>query len=144
MSAYTTQAAIQGNIQLDDLIALTDDDPVTGNVNQTVLNQVIQNASDMIDGHIGNIYDTPVAVPVPPIPTWALTIACYMLYRRREVPDEKNKFTEEYRMVLKNLGLVNDGKFRLGIPLARDFAQVAVNERPSIYGGGSTFVCNSM
>ena len=42
MSAYTSETAILGEIQLKDLIALTDDAPRMGKVNQTVLNQVIQ------------------------------------------------------------------------------------------------------
>lgn len=140
---YTINNAILGNIQSSDLIALTDDDG-TGNINQPVLDTIIQNAGDVIDGCIGNIYDTPVSPAVAPIPSWSLTITCYMLYRRRLVPDEKNNFTEQYNLVMSLLAKVNNGEYRLALPLVRDFAQVAFSGRQTIYGGGSNFVTNSM
>lgn len=128
---------------MSDLIALTDDGG-TGDLNTEILNQVIQNASDVIDAGIGNIYDVPIGVPSAPIPAWALIITCFFLYRRRLVPDEKNNFSEQYNTVVKLLEMVNDGKYRLAIPLVRDFPQVAANLKPSIYGGGTNFVTNSM
>lgn len=142
--AYTTTSAILGQIQNADLIALTDDDG-TGDVNQSVLDSVIAAASDVIDAAIGNIYDVPVANPVSPITSWALTITCYMLYRRRLVPDEKNNFNEAYQRVVKLLDMVNDGKYRLNLQESRDFSQVAFTAQSTIYGvQGSNAPSNSM
>ena len=136
MSQYTTEAAILGEIQLNDLIGLTDDEPRTGNVNASVLTQVIQNASGYIDRKVGNIYGS--QLPFNPIPlsvaSMALTIACYRLYRRREVPDEKNKFTEEYEDVCKFLNQVNKGEAMIDDTVSRDFPQVAFTARNTTFG----------
>ncbi len=142
---YTTTSAILGQIQMSDLIALTDDDPTTGNINQSVLDSVISAASDTIDAAIGNIYQVPISPVVAPITSWALTITCYMLYRRRLVPDEKNNFTEAYNRVTKLLDMVNNGEYRLNLQENRDFSQVAIAAQSTIYGTvGSNLPSNSM
>ena len=65
MSAYCTQAQIEGEIQPPDLINLTDDrSPGQGVVDTTILDQVIANASGVVDSYVGNIY----TVPFDPIP----------------------------------------------------------------------------
>ena len=147
MSAYTSETAILGEIQLKDLIALTDDAPRMGKVNQTVLNQVIQNASGYIDSKCANLYGT--QLPFFPVPSsvanMALTIACYRLYRRREVPGEKNKFYDEFQEVKQFLDRVNTGDAHIDDLPTRDFAQVVSNVRPTIYGGAtSNWPSNSM
>lgn len=141
MSQYTTQAAILSQIQYADLIQLTDDNS-TGDVNADVLTSVIEAASGYIDRKVGNIYDTPLPSS-PSVSSFALTIACYMLYRRRLVPDEKNIFVEDYKDVTDFLTKVNSGEERLDLETQRDFLPVAYNARPSIYGGGNSLV-NSM
>ncbi len=141
MSAYTTQAAILAQIQYSDLIRLTDDDG-TGDINSGVMTNVIAAASGKIDSMVGNIYDTPLPVSAS-VASFALTIACYMLYRRRLVPDEKNIFYEDYQRTMDFLMKVNSGEERLDLDQTRDFSQVAYNSRPSIYGGGNSLT-NSM
>ena len=143
MSAYTTQAAIQGEIQNSDLISLTDDAPVQGRVNQTVLTQVIANASGLIDQYIGNIYDIPFAIAPASVANLALTITCYKLLRRREVPDEKNKFTDGYRDALSFLKQVQKREAVLDLAATQDFSQVAADVRPTIFGWGNCLT-NSM
>ncbi len=145
MSAYTTQAAIEGEIAPSDLIALTDDDG-TGSINTTVLNQIIANASGVIDQKVSNIYTTPFN-PVPSaVASMALTIACYKLYRRRLVPDEKNNFAEDYSGVVEFLNQVNEGEKHIDQTPPRTFPQGAVNARPTVYGGSifSNGVATSM
>ncbi len=135
MSLYTNQASIEGEIQDADLIALTDDNN-TGQINQTVLIQAIANASGKIDEKCANLYGEQLPfVPVPAsVASMALTIVCYRLYRRREVPDEKNKFYEEYKNVLAFLDEVNTGDKHLNDIPGRDFPQVAMTGRSTIYG----------
>jgi phage gp36-like protein len=136
MSAYTNQAAVLGEIQEMELIALTDDAPKTGDINQTVLNQVIQNASGYIDRKVANIYGQ--QLPFNPVPasvvSMALTITCYRLYRRRMVPDEKNKFYSEYKDVCEVLNKVNIGEQHLDDVISRDFPQGAIAGQTTIYG----------
>jgi phage gp36-like protein len=135
-STYTNQAAILGEIQYSDLIALTDDAPSTGDINQVVLNQVIQNASGYIDRKLANIYGQQlpfVTVPLS-VANMAVTIACYRLYRRREVPDEKNKFYEEFKDISDFLNKVNKGEMHIDDVPARDFPQGALQSQPTLYG----------
>ena len=136
-SIYTTQAQILGEIQLMDLIALTDDTN-TGNVDTTVLNQIIANAGGFIDSKIANIYgeQLPFTGTIPSsVASMALTITCYRLYRRRLVPDEKNNFTEEYNNVVAFLNEVNEGIKHLNDVPSRDYPQGAVTGQTVVYGG---------
>jgi phage gp36-like protein len=140
MSQYVTKDAILGEIQNDDLIRLTDDAPRTGSVNDTVLTQIIQNASGYIDRMVGNIYGSQLPFnPIPPsVASMALTIVCYRLLRRREVPDEKNKFYEEYKDVCQFLTRVNKGEAMLDDVISRDFSQVAYTARNTTFGTQGT------
>lgn len=140
--AYTTQSAILSQIQYSDLIRLTDDSG-TGDVDQTVLASVIEAASNLIDSYVGNIYDTPISPVTPSVSAMALDITCYMLYRRRLVPDEKNNFTELFNRRMDFLEKVNSGQMRMDKDDERAFSQVAFNSRPSPYGGGNS-LANSM
>ena len=135
MSAYTTKAAILGEIQLSDLIQLTDDDR-QGAVNETILNQVIASASGYIDSKLANIYGE--QLPFDPVPSsvanMALTVACYRLYRRRNIPDEKNNFYPDWVDVKEFLDKVNAGEAMIDDVVSRDFAQVAYTARSSTFG----------
>ena len=151
MSSYTSQTAILGEIQLSDLIALTDDAPKQGIVNTTVLNQIITNASGYIDSKCANLYGEQLPfTPAPNSPSsvasyTALTIACYRLFRRREVPDEKNKFFDDWKDVKEFLDGVNKGDNHLDDVPYRDFPQVVHTGQSSLYGGqGSNYTANSM
>lgn len=142
MSAYCTQADISGEIQPSDLIGLTDDTG-TGLLNSAVLNQVIANASGEIDRMVGNVYDIPFS-PVPSsVESMAVIITCYRLYRRRETPDETNKYFNDYKAVRKHLEDVHNRKDVLDLSATQDFSQVAANTRSSIYGSGN-WLPNSM
>jgi len=139
MSAYTTQAAVLGEIRRRDLIALTDDDK-TGDIDSTVLNQVIASSSGYIDSKLANIYGA--QLPFNPIPSsvanMALTIACYRLFRRAEVPDEKNKFYESWQDVKDFLDRVNKGDAMIDDVIDRDYSQVAFNARNTTFGVAGT------
>jgi phage gp36-like protein len=146
MSTYTTQAEINGEIQMADLIGLTDDEN-TGQLNATILSQIIANASGEIDQACANLYGE--QLPFNPVPSsvasMALTIVCYRLYRRRAVPDEQNRFFAAYSRVRDFLDGVNKAEFHLNDVPARDFAQVAFTGRSTIYGvGGSNQPATSM
>jgi phage gp36-like protein len=138
MSAYCSQNDLLGDIQMADLITLTDDDsPATGVLNSTVLNAVISKASGVIDRMVGNVYD----IPFNPIPasvnSLAIAIACYTLYRRREVPDEKNKFAEDYRLAMQMLVAVNKREQFLDLSAGQDFDMVAPVTTPTVFGSGN-------
>ena len=146
MSSYTTQAAILGEIRTPDLIALTDDNR-TGAIDSTVLNQVIESASGYIDSKVANIYGE--QLPFNPIPSsiasMALTVACYRLLRRAEVPDEKNKFYEAWLDVKEFLDKVNSGDAMIDDVVSRDYSAVAYTGRHTTFGvKGSNWPANSL
>ncbi len=129
---------------MSDLIALTDDSGA-GTLDTAVLNRVITAADDKINAAIANIYQVPVSPVAPPVTAWSLTITCYMLYRRRLVPDEKNNFYEDYRQVMDLLKQVNQGEYHLNLTEVRDFSQVAIAAQGTIYGvQGSNMPSTSM
>ena len=146
MSAYTNQAAVLGEIQRQDLIALTDDDG-SHDINTSILNQIIVNASGFIDSKVANIYGQ--QLPFNPVPSsvasMALTITCYRLFRRREVPNEKNKFTEAYNDVVAFLDRVNKGEAMIDDVVTRDFNPVSYTGTRSLYGTmGSNVLSRSL
>ena len=146
MSAYTNKAAILGEIQLSDLIALTDDDR-SGVVNETILAQIIENASGYIDSKIANIYGEQLPFSTIPVSVanMALTIACYRLLRRRQIPDEKNNFTDSWLDVKDFLNQVNKGEAMLSDVTLRDFAQVAYTGRNTMFGvRGTNFPASTL
>ncbi len=134
--SYCTTAQILGEIQQSDLIAATDDDN-TGNINQTILDQVISNAEGEINRLVGNVYDVPFNPAPPSIVTIAIIITCYRLYRRRLVPDEKNNFWPDYREVREFLQKVHMREDVLDLSVEANYSQVQANVRPTIYGYGN-------
>ena len=146
MSAYTTQAAVQGQIRPNELIQLTDDNK-TGGIDTAVLDAVIASASGVIDSKVANIYGE--QLPFNPIPSsvasMALTITCYQLYRRAMIPDERNKFAESYHEVMEFLNRVNKGEAQIDDIVSRDFAAVVYMGTRTLYGTmGSNVLSRSM
>lgn len=107
MSAYTTQASIQGQISPTDLIAALDDTG-SGQLNVAVLNQIISDVSTDIDGMCGGLYNIPFN-PVPPlVAAGCLAIVCYEIVRRALTPEEKNIYKEDADRYMKIFMEVRD------------------------------------
>jgi len=141
MSLYCSLADIQGEIQNAELIQLTDDDN-TGQLNQTILTQIISNASGEIDRYVGNIYQG-LSSANPSVNSMAIVITCYRLYRRRLVPDESNNYYEDYKGVRDFLKRVQTREDVLDLSAQQSFSAAQVDARPSIYGFGN-LISNSM
>ena len=133
MSAYCQMSDILGEIQMADLIALTDDAPVTGQVNVTILNQVIANASGLIDQYIASVYQLPLASWPAAVTSMAVTIACYRLYRRRQTPDEQNKFFGPYKDAVEFLKTVQEHKGILDLNTPQAYSGGASVGRRGVY-----------
>ena len=122
---------------MSDLIAFTDDDS-TGTLNQSVLDSIITAASGYIDRKVANIYGS--QLPFNPVPSsvasMAMTITCWMLYRRALSNGETNNFQDDYNNVTEFLDKVNVGEMHLNDVPTRDFQQGAVVGRPVIFSGG--------
>ena len=119
---YTNQNSILGYISMGDLIALTDDAPATGNINQTILNACIANVSSEIDAMLGSIYDVPFTNPPAAVTGGATVMVCAALYRRRMTPEEKNMFADDDKRYRVHFQRVGRGDDELDANTARAFA----------------------
>lgn len=134
---YTDRAAIEGEIAQPDLNTALDDDG-DGQADDGLLDTIIANVTAFIDGKLANIYDVPLN-PVPPkVAAWALSIACYRIYRRRLTPEEKNNFSDENRAAMRELIAVSEGTQSLDLTTTRAFP-------PGYVAGGPVSIdCNTL
>ena len=124
--SYITQADLANYIDSQQLIAMTDD-LATGVVNQTILGNVLQMASDKVDSLVSAIYQVPFAAPVPvKIRTAAAVFAAEMLYNRRLTPTEKNPLTPQADMLRQELMDINRGLLSLDYASRRAFTPIVV------------------
>jgi phage gp36-like protein len=111
--AYILQADLTEQLSESQLIQLTDDDRL-GIVNGDRVTRAITSAESEINGFLGSLYTVPLAAPIPDlVQKWAVTIAVYLLYRRRQrVPDDVRQAYEDAIARLKD---VVAGRLTLGI-----------------------------
>lgn len=120
---YCQQSDILNFIDGVNLIAFTDDF-ATGNLNTTILNNVISMASNECDALVSSIY----AVPFNPVPAKikqaSIIFTCEALYIRRLTPEEKNPFRAQADYWRKQLMLINSGQLSLDESFLRGFPAV--------------------
>jgi hypothetical protein len=126
VSAYTTQAAVQGLIAQPDLYAALDDDGTQINVIPQ-LNQIIADASNDIDARLANIYQTPfVGTPPAKVSAACLIFVCERIFERRLAPEEKNPWTMQGDMWRKELTMISNDEIALDVNFSRAYAPGAV------------------
>ena len=112
--AYSALGDITNLIGEERIIELTDDDN-TGASNQTIIDDAISAADDLIDGYLRSRYTLPLAAVPVLIKRISIDIAVYNLYKRRAedgLPETREK---DYRDALKLLDRIQAGKINLGI-----------------------------
>ena len=112
--AYTTKVAIiKQRIPEDDLIQLTDDNEI-GAVDSDVVDGVISQQDELINGYLRGRYDVPLD-PVPGlVASLAIDLCAYAFYCRRahiEIPEPIEK---SYNNALKLLREIQSGTVLLG------------------------------
>lgn len=120
---YIQQTDLANYIDNVQIIAFTDDF-ATGILNTTVLNNVMQMASDQCDALVSSIYSVPFATPPAKIKQAAIIFACEALYFRRLTPVESNPMKEQADYWRKQLMLVNAGQLSLDESFNRGFSPV--------------------
>lgn len=132
--AYTDRNAILAYVNSADMIPFLDDDG-DGNEDTGRLDSIISTASTKVDGWLASVYSTPFS-PVPAkVASFTTIIVCYMLYRRRLVPDEKNPHATEYYETIEQLKLISSGDLVLDLNFPRAFTQGAVVTVPVTFNG---------
>jgi len=93
--AYITQPAIEAKVPAPVLIDALDDDG-DGQADDGLLDQIIQNASDAVDGYLAGLYTVPFSDPIPAAVTTAtLIFTLEDIYSRRNIPDAQNPFSKQ-------------------------------------------------
>lgn len=110
---YLTQSDLIEQISEAQLTQLTDDTKL-GIVDVDTVTRVITAAEAEVNGYLATRYSVPVGVPVPDlVKKWALDIAVYNLYRRRQrMPADVRTAYED---TIKALTQVAKGTITLGV-----------------------------
>jgi len=124
--SYITIADLTNKIDSINLQSMFDDF-AQGTLNSTILNNILQLASDTADSLVSSIYKVPFATPPGKIKIAALAFACEMCYARRLTPIEENPFRNEAEYWRKQLMMVNSGELSLDESFNRGFVPVAFN-----------------
>lgn len=142
--AYCTQADIERTLPRQLLVQLTDDSDMPETVDQVVLDGLIEDAGEVIEGYLRERYVLPLD-PTPKLLTkLAVDLVVFALYGRRpETHGEPPKqVLESWRQAFKTLEHIQNGKVTLGAtgqpqPEPKS-AVIRVNKTPEdrIFGGG--------
>lgn len=99
---------------------------------QTIINNLLQFASDTADSMVSSIYSIPFTPPVPQkIQKAALIFAVEMCYQRRLTPLEKNPFKEQADYWRKELMMINSGQLSLDSTSMRDVNPIVASTYPT-------------
>ncbi len=127
---YATLEDLTRQIPEDLLIQLTDD-VGSGVIDTAVTNTALETADVEIDGYLGARYSLPMAEVPAVLIKYAVDIAVYNLYSRREAPPENR--VKRYDDAIAFLKMVATGRISLGAndpePPAADEAMVTASGR---------------
>jgi phage gp36-like protein len=131
---YCSLSDLQLAIPQQTLIWLSNDDPAAVVVNQTVVDEALRQAHELVDAHLRGRYNLPL-LPVPTVvKDMSVNLARHWLYARRpegsELPDA---VTRTYKAALKMLEQVRDGLLTIGEsagPAAPEPGEMRVRSRP--------------
>lgn len=132
---YCTVAQVKKYIPVDTLIALTQDDTSKNTVNESLIRDAIEDASERIDASLRGRYRLPFEQKSSFLKGIALDLVRHNLYMRRpdggELPDG---VVRAYKTANENLKMIADGDLSLGIqstqqPQPNNVWRVRVPER---------------
>lgn len=109
-SAELMQVALEGG----DTTAFDADEVAAAEAAIARLEQLITDASQLMDGYLGRRYRLPLASTPGILVTWARAIVRYKLHKDRITDERTDPIARDYRDALKFLAQVADGDFSLG------------------------------
>ncbi len=126
--AYSTIDDIQKNIPEDILIQLTDDTN-SGMVDQSVVDEAIAWADNVIDDHVRGKYPVPLN-PIPDtIKKISVDLAVYFLYSRRFDTDVPEGIQLRYKNTMAMLDKIQKGKITLAVDTTnKNTSEIRVNK----------------
>lgn len=124
-------------ISIDELKALVpdsvmrelSDDVAGGEINSDLLQKVINEASEEVDGYLRNRYTLPFKDTPTLVTKCVKQIARYALYDRRPEGFELPRAVRDgYTDTIKKLESIRDGKLSLGVPDTLNNAKAILND----------------
>lgn len=141
---YCTEADIISQVGQNNIIPFLDDDQ-DGAADSGLLDNIITQASDQVDGFIASVYDTPLSTVSGSVKYATIIFVCEILYRRRLTPQEQNPYREEAKRMREWLTRVSDGELALDVNVPQAFVQGGAASRSTIFGvAGSNQPFNTM
>ncbi len=118
---YLELSDLEGEIPPDYLIESLDDNN-DGEID--AWSEVQAKTCEEIDAILERRFAIPITFdPLPKIfRQAAIAIACYRCYRRRQVADEQNPFTDTAKAMRKTLNMIADGQIKLSVTPDSDAA----------------------
>lgn len=113
---YCSHADIGKAIPPVTLLQLSNDDPAAELPDESVIEDCIRSAEELVDGYLRGRYN----LPFDPVPTVlrdaAVSLARYALYSRRPETDLPDAVKDDRRNTIKLLESIRDGVVTLGLP----------------------------
>lgn len=134
---YCTRADLGNAIPQMTLIQLSNDDPAATVPNESVINDGVRQAEELVDGYLRGRYQLPLD-PVPTVLRDAVVyLARHWLYQRRPegaLPDAVKDSRKDTLQLLEN---IRDGVITLGTPTGQavpEPGEIRVRARPQQFG----------
>jgi phage gp36-like protein len=113
---YCTRADVGNAIPEMTLIQLSNDDPAAVSPNETVIEDGVRQAEELVDGYLRGRYNLPLD-PVPTVLRDAVVyLARHWLYQRRPEGALPDAVKDSRKDTIKLLESIRDGVVTLGMP----------------------------
>ncbi len=112
---YITVADLAKTFSYSVLVKLSNDEHTAAEINESVVEQAIQIASERIDAALRGRYRLPLTQVPTVINGYCLTLARYWLYARRPESKMPETVKDTYTQAIKELEQIANGKLHLGI-----------------------------
>lgn len=130
---YCTRADLGNAIPLMTLTQLSNDDPAAQQPNESVIDNSVRQAEELVDGYLRGRYNLPLD-PVPTVLRDAVVyLARHWLYQRRPEGALPDAVISGRKDTLKLLESIRDGVITLGMPTGQAVAEpgeIRVRARP--------------
>jgi len=111
---YCTLTDLKQDVPEKELEQLTDDERL-GAINETRVNAIIADASELIDGFLRGRYTLPLSLVPTVIKTIAKEITIYRLFLRKKRQTITKEMTDNYSAQIKLLEKIQKGEITLGV-----------------------------
>lgn len=134
---YCTRADLGNAIPLMTLTQLSNDDPAATAPNESVIDDGVRQAEELVDGYLRGRYQLPLD-PVPTVLRDAVVyLARHWLYQRRPEGALPDAVKDSRKDTLKLLENIRDGVITLGTPTGQavpEPGEIRVRARPQQFG----------